>query len=100
MKLNKNILIVFLLLSVFAVGTLSFVETAEAAKWKKYNSGKFTNEYSAAGDKKVMTYQSYTKGNNDLYVNVYSYSKKNNKKQLDTKYTFSKKNGIKKTNLK
>lgn len=93
MRFNKNVLIVFLLLSVFAVGTLNFVDTASAAKWKKYDSGRFTDYYHAAGDKNIMSYQSYLKGNNELYVKIYSYSKTGNKK-LDNKVIFSKKNGI------
>ncbi|MDR2967662.1 MAG: hypothetical protein LBU74_06915 [Methanobacteriaceae archaeon] len=99
MRFNQKIIIVFLLLSVFAVGTLQFVDTVEAAAWTKYNSGKFTNEYPAAGEKKIMTYQSYIKGTNQLYVNIYSYSKKTNKKKLDTRLTFNKKNGIMKTKM-
>lgn len=92
--LNKNILIIFLLLSIFAVGTLSFVEQVEAAEWKKYDSGKFTDFYPAASDKGIISYQSYVKGNNELYANLYSYSKKTGDKKLYTKFSFSKKNGI------
>ncbi|MCL2156743.1 MAG: hypothetical protein FWH54_01835 [Methanobrevibacter sp.] len=94
MKLIKNILIVFLLLSVLAIGTLTFTDTVEAAKWKKYDSGKFQNEYPMGGDKKIASYQSYLRGNNEIYVNIYSYSKKTNKKILRAKISFSKKNGI------
>jgi len=90
---NKKIIIVFLLLSVFAVGTQTFIEPVEAAKWKKYDSGKFTHECPPAGYKKTMTYQSYTKGSNDLFVNLYTYSKKTNKKKLNMKIIFSKENG-------
>ena len=42
MRLNKNIFIVFLLLSVFAVGTLNFVDPVEAATWIKFDSGTYT----------------------------------------------------------
>ncbi|MCL2157652.1 MAG: hypothetical protein FWH54_06490 [Methanobrevibacter sp.] len=98
MRFSQKIIIVFLLLSIFAVGTQNFIEPVEAAKWTKYNSGKFTNECPEAGYKKVMTYHSYTNGSNNLYANIYSYSKKNNKKKLDMKLTFSKKNGIIKAN--
>ena len=94
LKLNKNILIVFLLLSVFALGTLNFVDTVEAVQWKKYDSGKFTDEYPAMGNEKIAYYQSYTKGTNNLYVNIYSYSKNTGKKNLDAKLIFSKKNRI------
>jgi len=37
MSLNKNVLIIFLLLSVFTVGTLTFTDTVEAASSKKTN---------------------------------------------------------------
>lgn len=92
LKINKNILIAILLLSVFAVGTMTCVDTVDAAKWKKYNSGSFNDEYPAYGYQKYGTYQSYVKGNNELYVNTYSY-KENNARKLDKKITFTKKNG-------
>jgi len=94
LRFNKNIIIVFLLLSVFAVGTLNFVETVEAAKWKKYDSGKFTDYYSGAENKKIASYQSFIKGNNELYVNIYSISKKTGKKKLANKITISKKKNV------
>jgi hypothetical protein len=87
------------MLSVFAVGTLQFVDTVEAATWKKYDSGTFADEYPAAGDKNIMSYQSYVKGNNELYVNLYSFSKKTGNKKLDTKITFVKKNGVMKITM-
>ncbi len=93
LKINKKILIVFLLLSIFAVGTLSFVGAVEAAKWTKYDSGKYSDEYPLAGYKKVVSYQSYTKGNNALYVDSYVYPKKGGK-QLSDRTTFTKKNNV------
>ena len=93
LKFNKKILIVFLLLSVFAVGTMGFADTVEAAKWKKYDSGKYADEYPVAGYKKVISYQSYTKGNNNLYVDTFAYPKTGGKKLID-KTVFTKKNNI------
>lgn len=85
---------VFLLLSVFAVGTLNIIDTVDAATWKEYKSGKFQDEYPAAGYKNISSYQSYTSGNNNLYVNLFAYQKNNNKKKLTDKLVFQKKNNI------
>jgi len=90
----KNIIIVFLLLSVFAVGTLNFVDNVEAAKWEKYDSGKYINYYAGAENKKIALYQSFIKDNNQLYVNIYSFSKKTGKKKLANKISFSKKKNV------
>jgi len=91
--MNKSVLLVFLLLSVFAVGTLNFVDTIDAASWKKYDSGKVTDEYPATGYKKIASYQSYTKGNNQLYVEMYSYPKEGGSKKI-SKATLTKKKNI------
>jgi len=90
---NKKIILALILCSVFAVGTLYFADTVDAAQWKKYDSGKFKDEYPAAGHKKVSSYQSYTKGTNNLYVNIYGHSKNGNKK-LTNKLTLNKKGNI------
>lgn len=90
---NKKIILALLICTVFAVGTMHFVDTVDAAKWKKYDSGKFKDEYPAAGYKKVSSYQSYTKGDNNLYVNLYAHSK-NGKKKLGSKLTLNKKGNV------
>ena len=103
LRINKNIFIVCLLLIIFAVGTMNFVDTVEAAKWKKYNSGNFNDEYPQARYAQWGTYKSYMKGNNQLYVNIYVYDcDKGSKpvKKLSSKTTFTKKNGIIKIVLK
>lgn len=96
----KRILITFILISIFAVGTLTFVDTVEAAKWKKYDSGKFADEYNYAGYKKIAAYQSYTKGDNNLYVDTYIYPKNGNSKKLAHREILIKKNNnLKITNI-
>jgi len=57
-------------LSVFVVGTCSFAETVEAAKWKKFDSGKFK-----ADDGSVVTFTSYIKGSNKIHMKMYVKSK-------------------------
>jgi len=80
LRLNKNIVIVIFLLFVFAVGTIGFVDTVEAAKWKKLDSGSFNVEKPDAGYKKKISYTSYTKGANNIKMDLFGYKKKNNKK--------------------
>ena len=80
---NKKIIIALLLLCVFAVGTLSFVDTVEAIKWKKYDSGTFKSEGMD------FSYTTYIKGSNEIRMDI-SY-----KKVIITKNYFTKtKNGI------
>ena len=76
----KKVLIAILLLSVFAVGTLNFVDIAEAAKWKKFDSGKYYDKYTTKGYKKTITYTTYMKGSNNGKINYYAYRTKDNKK--------------------
>ena len=60
---TKKIIVAFLLLSVFTVGTLSFADTVEAAKWKKFSSGNFKD--------KKMSYVSYSKGTKEIKMDTY-----------------------------
>ena len=69
------------MLSVFTIGTLSFVDTAEAAKWTKFDSGKYKAD-PGLGYKKTVSYVSYIKGTKDIKMNIYAYKSKNNKKVL------------------
>ena len=62
LRLNK-VLIAILLLSIFTVGTLSFVDTVEAATWKKIGSGNFKD--------KTMSYISYSKGTKEIKMDTY-----------------------------
>ena len=70
------------MLAVFAVGTLNSLDTAEAAKWKKYDSGSFKTEYPEEGFKEKMSFVSYKKDSKNLKTNIYGYKLKNNKKTL------------------
>ena len=78
----KKILIVFLLLSVFIVGTLTFTDTVEAAKWKKYDSGSYNEKGSFPGFKNKVSYVTYIKDSKNIKINFYQYKAKNNKKVL------------------
>ena len=89
LRLNKNVLIAILLLSVFAVGTLSFTDTVEAATWKKIDSGTIYGK-TDPGYKNKLTYVSYIKGSKDIKMNFYGYKTKNNKKVLGGIIYFSK----------
>ena len=60
----KKVLIVVFLLSVFAVGTLNFVDTVEAKKWKQFDSGTYTTD----GIK--CSYKSYSRGSNEIRIDV------------------------------
>ncbi|MCL2157231.1 MAG: hypothetical protein FWH54_04330 [Methanobrevibacter sp.] len=82
MRLCKNIFIVVFLLSVFAVGTMSFVGTVEAAKWKKYDSFSYNTKNPDPGYKKKVSIVTYIKGTKDIKMNVYGYKTKNNKKMF------------------
>jgi hypothetical protein len=80
MRLNK-VLIAVLLLSVFAVGTLTFMDTVEAAKWKKFDSGNFNTKDPDPGYTKKISYSSYNKGSKYIKIDFYMYKTKNNKKE-------------------
>ena len=89
MKLNKNIIIAILLLSVFAVGTIGFTDTVEGAKWKKFDSGSFTPESStftvdSSFKQNKVLFVSYIKGSDKLKIKYYAYKKNNNKKVLES----------------
>lgn len=93
MKLNKNIMIAILLLSVFAVGTISFADTVEAAKWKKFDSGTLTpssGTYSLDSSFKQnkVLFVSYIKGSSTK-TKFYAYKKSNNKKVLESTCTIT-----------
>ena len=80
LRLNKKVLIGFLLLSVFATGTLSFVDTVEAAKWKKFDSGTIKFNDSDPAFKNKVSYVTYIKGSKEIKMNYYWYTAKENKK--------------------
>ena len=90
MRLNKDLVVVILLLSVFAVGTLNFVGTVEAATWKKYESGMYYEKNPAKGYKNTESYITYTKGSNEIKMDCYVYKTKDNKKILDGTLYFTK----------
>ncbi|MDR2967416.1 MAG: hypothetical protein LBU74_05670 [Methanobacteriaceae archaeon] len=90
MKSNKNIIIVILLLSVFAVGTLQFVDTVEAATWKKHDSGSWNLKTPFPTYKKKVSFTTYIKGSKDIKMNIYGYKTKNNKKTLLMTFYMSK----------
>lgn len=81
MRLNK-ILVSILLLSIFAVGTLNFVDTVEATTQKKFESGSFNTKNPDSGFKKKISYVSYNKSSKDIRVDFYGYKTKNNKKEF------------------
>lgn len=96
LKFNKNVLIAIFLLSVFAVGTLTFVDTVEAAKWKKYDSGSFNVKNPDPGYKKKISYVTYIKGSKDIKMNAYYHKSNNNKKVFfSTQYISKTGNNIK-----
>jgi len=79
LKLNKS-LIVFLMISVFAVGTITMAETVEAASWKKFDSGTIYAKSSDPTFANQASYTTYIKGSKDIKMNIYSIKKVNNKK--------------------
>jgi len=81
---------VLFICTIFIV-SLSLIDDVSAAKWKKYDSAKYTDNYPPAGYKKTAKYQSYTNGENKLYANFYNFKKGTNKKYLNTKLTITKK---------
>ena len=80
MKLNKNIIIAILLLSIFAVGTMNLCDTVAAATWKKFDSGSYTDPNPEPGYKKTVTYVAYMKGSDMILLDSYVYKVNNNKK--------------------
>ena len=82
MQLNKKIILGIFLLFVFAVGTVNFADTVDAAKWTKFESGSFNIKNPDSGFNKKISYVSYQKGNNNIKMELYGYKKKNNKKEL------------------
>jgi AAA+ ATPase superfamily predicted ATPase len=80
---TKKIIVAFLLLSVFAVGTVACTDTVEAAAWKKIDSGTWKSSDPSSGYKKTLTYVTYVKGSNDIKIDMYKYKIKNNKKVFD-----------------
>ena len=69
---TKKIIVAFLLLSIFTVGTIAFADTVEAAKWKKFDKGT-TKDKSAS-------YTSYQKSTNEIKTDFYIHFKKNKTK--------------------
>jgi hypothetical protein len=78
------------MLSVFAVGTMNFVDTVEATTWNKYDSGTFNSKSSEPGFKKKLSYITYIKGSKDIKMKIYGYKTKNNEKVLIVTGYFSK----------
>lgn len=93
MKLNKNVLVVLLLLSIFVVGTIAFSDTVSAAKWKKYDSGSFNVKKPGPGFKNKFSYVTYIKGSKNIKMNMYMYFTKNNKKIYAATFYMSKTTG-------
>ena len=87
-------MILLLLCCVFIVGTFSFSDTVEAAKWKKIDSGKFETEYPPEGFEKTVYYQAFTKGENKLYYETYFYPKNGSAKKLAYLVTLTKNKNV------
>jgi len=87
---SKKIILVGILCFIFIVGTFSIVGAAEAAKWKKIDSGKFKTEYPPEGYKKLVYYQTFAKGENKLYYDTYFYPKNDSTKKLSYRITMTK----------
>ena len=62
--LSKKIILTLILCCVFAIGTLNYVDTVEAAKWKKYDSGTIKIEND------TFNYKTYTKESNQMRVDI------------------------------
>ena len=89
----KQKFIIGMLIALFMVfAMISVVDSVSAVKWKKYDSGKFKDSYPPAGYKTTAQYESYVKGDNELYVNFYNLKKTDNKKHLASKWTLTKNN--------
>lgn len=93
---NKKIIFAILLISIFAVGTLNFAGTVNAAKWKQFDSGKMSyknmDKYQKNFFKPYYFYTGYVKGDNRLYANFYYKTKKTNKVYLAEKISLTKSN--------
>ena len=98
LKISK-IATTILMLSIFAVGTMTFIDTVEAAinpidnekeytveskeksaKWIKFDSGTINFPKPDKGYRNKHSYVAYSKGSKDIRVNFYGYKIKNNKK--------------------
>ena len=66
--LNKKNIFALILCSIFAVGILNFVETVEAVKWEKYDSGTVKMEND------TFNYKTYIRGSNQIQIDI-SYKK-------------------------
>lgn len=93
---SKKIIVTLLLISVVAVGTLSFTDTVHAVKWKQFDSGKIPYEnmhkYLKTHFKPYYFYKAYVKSDNRLYANFYYKAKKTNKPYLAEKISITKSN--------
>lgn len=85
-------------MSVLVVGTLSFVDTVDAAKWKKFDSGSIYMTNSAKNPnftkniKPIMYYVSYYKTPNTIQMKQYYKIGNSNKKTFMYSENFIKKN--------
>lgn len=95
MKINKNVITVFILLSIFVTG-LAIAEPVTSAKYVKFDSGSFPLKEEATGFKKNAKYVSYSK-KNKIHINMYITFKASNKnfRISQTQFTKSSKNYIK-----
>jgi len=100
LRLNKKVLIAILMLSVFTVGTMTFADTVEAAKAKKFDSGSFKFKG------QTVKYYAFIKGNSILvdyymknqYLGGYDIVKGKNKvtiKAVNSKGKYSSKDTVK-----
>jgi len=67
--LNKKAIIFIILCSIFAIGTLNIIDSVEATKWKKYDSGTIKIEKNV-----TFNYKTYIKKTNQMRVDI-SYKK-------------------------
>lgn len=67
--INKKLILVLILCSVFVVG-LQIAEPVSSASWKKFDSG-----YYKISDGRLVKYTSYIKGVNQIRMNNYKNSK-------------------------
>ena len=91
----RKVIIVFLLLSVFTVGTLVFVDTVEAASWKKLGSGTFKDNNPGTDFEKTGSFISYSKGSKDIKMDFYIHPKKDKKAKSGTLFISKTGNKIK-----
>jgi len=75
---------------------MSILDTVEAAKWKKFDSGTFNVDNknfkldSTFNSKKKVSFVSYSKGSNQIKIKYYAVKKKNNKKAYESTTTLTK----------